>query len=167
MNLIYLVSLTMPSERSRGRSAEFVRAGQADSERHRTFGGPRNPCGYKNHVHAARRHKLRRYQVTDAAVYDAQVADDLLDPRNTTSELWADSVYRSAEIESKLKTMGLKHRVHHKGHRNRPPSARHKRAEKPHLGPVPPDATGAPRCGGAKLMVLRCGVCLELSSRGK
>jgi hypothetical protein len=50
-------------------------------------GGPRGPCGYKNHVNAAGRHKLRRYQVTDAAVYDAQVVDDVLDPHNTTSVL--------------------------------------------------------------------------------
>jgi len=51
-----------------------------------------------------RRHKLvRRYQATDAAVHDSEVVDDILDPDNTASEVWADSVYRSAGIESKLK----------------------------------------------------------------
>ena len=56
-----------------------------------------------------RRHKLvRRYQVTDAAVHDSQVVDDILDPDNTASEVWADSAYRSAEIEAKLKEKGLK-----------------------------------------------------------
>ncbi len=47
-----------------------------------------------------RRHKLvRRYRVTDAAVHDSQVVDDILDPDNTASGVWADSAYRSAEIE--------------------------------------------------------------------
>ncbi len=84
--------------------------------------------GYKNHVNVDRRHKLvRRYQVTDAAVRDSQVVDDILDPDNTASDVWADSAYRSAEIESKLKEKGLKSRIHRKGHRNKPLSEREKR----------------------------------------
>ena len=68
-----------------------------------------------------RRHKLvRRYQVTDAAVHDSQVVDDILDPDNTASDVWADSAYRSAEIEAKLEEKGLKSRIHRKGHRNKP-----------------------------------------------
>ena len=51
-----------------------------------------------------RRHKLvRRYKVTDAAVHDSRVVEDILDPNNTASDVWADSAYRSAEIEAKLK----------------------------------------------------------------
>ena len=84
--------------------------------------------GYKNHVNVDRRHKLvRRYQVTDAAVHDSQVVDDILDPDNTASEVWADSAYRSAEIEAKLKEKGLKSRIHRKGYRNKPLSEREKR----------------------------------------
>ena len=84
--------------------------------------------GYKNHVNVDRRHKLvRRYQVTDAAVHDSQVVDGILDPDNTASEVWADSAYRSAEIEAKLKEKGLNSRIHRKGHRNKPLSAREKR----------------------------------------
>ena len=60
--------------------------------------------GYKNHVNVDRRHKLvRRYKVTDAAVHDGRVVEDILDPNNTASDVWADSAYRSAEIEAKLK----------------------------------------------------------------
>jgi hypothetical protein len=74
------------------------------------------PHGYKNHVSVDRRHKLvRRYQVTDAATHDSQVVDDILDPDNTTSDVWADSAYRSAEIEAKLEEKGLKSRIHRKG----------------------------------------------------
>ena len=79
-------------------------------------------------VNVDRRHKLvRRYQVTDAAVHDSQVVDDILDPDNTASEVWADSAYRSAEIEAKLKEKGLKSRIHRKGYRNKPLSEREKR----------------------------------------
>ena len=40
----------------------------------------------KNHVNVDRRHKLvRRYQVTDAAVHDSQVVEDILDADNTAS----------------------------------------------------------------------------------
>ena len=51
-----------------------------------------------------RRQKLvRRYKVTDAAVHDGRFVEDILDPNNTASDVWADSAYRSAEIEAKLK----------------------------------------------------------------
>ena len=87
--------------------------------------------GYKNHVTVDRRHKLvRRYHVTDAAVHDSQVVDTILDADNTSSEVWADSAYRSAEIEAKLKEKGLKSRIHHKAHRNKPLSEREKRGNK-------------------------------------
>ncbi len=74
-----------------------------------------------------RRHKLvRRYQVSDAAVHDSQVVEEILDADNTASDVWADSAYRSAEIEAKLTAKGLKSRVHRKGQRNTPLSAREK-----------------------------------------
>jgi len=78
-----------------------------------------------------RRHKLvRRYQVTDAAVHDSQVVEGILDPANTASDVWADSAYRSAEIEAKLEEKGLKSRIHRKGHRNKPLSERSPRGNK-------------------------------------
>jgi transposase, IS5 family len=87
--------------------------------------------GYKNHVTVDRRHKLvRRYEMTDAAVHDSQVVDEILDSDNTSSEVWADSAYRSAEIETKLKEKGLKSRIHRKGHRNKRLSEREKRGNK-------------------------------------
>ena len=57
--------------------------------------------GYKNHVTIDRRHKLiRRYRVTDAAVHDSQVIEELLTSDNTASGVWADSAYRSKAIEA-------------------------------------------------------------------
>src|SRR5437773_5311769 len=64
--------------------------------------------GYKNHVNADAKHKLiRRYEVTDAAVHDSQPLDALLTKGNTSTDVFADSAYRSAEIEAKLKGQGL------------------------------------------------------------
>ena len=72
-----------------------------------------------------RRHKLvRRYQVTPASVHDSQVVADILDPDNTAASVWADSAYRSAEIEAKLAEKGLKSRFHRQGRRGRPLSER-------------------------------------------
>lgn len=77
--------------------------------------------GYKNHVNADAKHKLiRRYEVTDAAVHDSQALDALLSKDNTSSDVFADSAYRSAEAEVKLKARGFRSRIHRRGHRNRP-----------------------------------------------
>ena len=87
--------------------------------------------GYKNHINVDRRHKLvRHYEVTDASVHDSQVLDDILDGDNTALGVWADSAYRSAEIEAALKAKGLRSRIHRKGRRNKPLSDREKQGNK-------------------------------------
>ena len=59
-------------------------------------------------MNADAKHKLiRRYEVTDAAVHDSQQLDGLLNKGNTSADVFADSAYRSAEIEAKLKARGL------------------------------------------------------------
>ena len=101
---------------------------QKDTDARWTKRHGKSHYGYKNHVNVDRRHKLvRRYQVTDAAVHDSQVVEDILDADNTASDVWADSAYRSAEIEAKLGEKGLKSRIHRKGHRNKPLNEREKR----------------------------------------
>src|SRR5215831_11228915 len=75
--------------------------------------------GYKNHVNADARHKLiRQYDVTDASVHDSRKFDGLLNQANTSSDVYADSAYRSAEIEAKLSLRGLRSRIH--ANRNHP-----------------------------------------------
>ena len=77
--------------------------------------------GYKNHVNADAKHKLiRHYAVTDAAVHDSQELDGLLDKGNTCNDVFADSAYRSAKIEPKLRASGYNSRIHRRGRRNRP-----------------------------------------------
>jgi IS5 family transposase len=81
--------------------------------------------GYKNHVGIDAKHKfVRRFAATDASVHDSQKLDDMLDRSNTSSDVWADSAYRSAEIEAKLKAEGYKSRIHRRAHRNHPLSER-------------------------------------------
>jgi IS5 family transposase len=104
---------------------------QKDTEARWTKKHGRSHYGYKNHVNVDRRHKLvRRYQATPASVHDSQVVDDLLDPDNTASDVWADSAYRSAENEVKLADKGLKSRIHRKGRRGKPLSEREKRGNR-------------------------------------
>jgi IS5 family transposase len=85
--------------------------------------------GYKNHVSVDRKHKIiRRYAETDASVHDSQKLDEVLDKANTSNEVWADSAYRSAEAEAKLKEKGYQSRIHRRGARNHPLSERQKAA---------------------------------------
>ena len=69
--------------------------------------------GYKNHVGVDKAHKLiRKWDITDAAMHDSQKLDDILDPSNTAKDVWADSAYRSAAIERRLRDKGLRSRIH-------------------------------------------------------
>jgi IS5 family transposase len=80
--------------------------------------------GYKNHVNADARHKLiRDYEVSDASVHDSRKLDGLLNKGNTSSEVYGDSAYRSAETERRLKVLGFRSRIHKRGRRNRPLTA--------------------------------------------
>ena len=63
-------------------------------------------------------------------MHDSQVVEGILDPDNTASTVWADSAYRSAEIEAKLREKGLKSRIHRKSQRSKPLSAREQQGNK-------------------------------------
>ena len=81
---------------------------QKDVEARWTKKHGKSHYGYKNHVNVDRRHKLvRRYHVSDAAEHDSQVLDDILDGDNTALGVWADSAYRSAEIEADAEGEGV------------------------------------------------------------
>jgi IS5 family transposase len=75
--------------------------------------------GYKNHVKANRKTKLiERYEVTDASVHDSQAIDQLLE--ESDGEVFADSAYRSKEISTKVKSLGIRNRIHERAYRNKP-----------------------------------------------
>jgi len=77
--------------------------------------------GYKNHVNTDRKHKLiRAFEVTNAAVHDSLVFDQLLASGNTGKQVWADSAYCSVASSRELKRRNLKNEIHHKGYRGQP-----------------------------------------------
>ena len=87
--------------------------------------------GYKNHICIDARHKLvRRYVVSSASVHDSRKLDDVLDPDNTASGVWADSAYRSAETEAKLAARGMTSHIHRRGRRGKPLTPRQQAANK-------------------------------------
>ncbi len=87
--------------------------------------------GYKNHINIDRRHKLvRRYAVSSASVHDSQKLEDVLDPDNTASSVWADSAYRSKETEEMLAERAMKSHIHQRGSRNKPLTPRQEEANK-------------------------------------
>jgi hypothetical protein len=51
--------------------------------------------------------EIRHYQVTDASVHDSRKFGGLLNKANTSADVYADSAYRSAAIEAKLKARGF------------------------------------------------------------
>jgi IS5 family transposase len=63
---------------------------------------------------------IRHYDVTDASVHDSRKFDGLLNQANTSSDVYADSAYRSAEAEAKLSLHGLRSRIRHRTNRNHP-----------------------------------------------
>jgi IS5 family transposase len=102
-----------------------AKASQKDVDARRTKIHGRIYYDYKNDISMDQCHKLvLRYSVTDAARHESTELDAVLDPDNTYSEVWADSAYRSAEIEEKLVKRGLKSRIHRSGTRKHPLSAR-------------------------------------------
>lgn len=81
--------------------------------------------GFKNHVNVDDQHKLvQSYAVSDAAVHDSQVFDELLDhtvdDKGGKRPVYADSAYRSKEQEEKLVQANIASQIIEKGARNHP-----------------------------------------------
>ena len=103
---------------------------QKDTDARWTKKNNQNRYGYKNHVSADVKHKLiRDFDVTAAHVHDSNVFLDILAP-NTSKEVWADSAYRSADIENALVEQGYTSRIHRKGTRKKPLSEAQQRANR-------------------------------------
>jgi IS5 family transposase len=97
---------------------------QKDTEARWTKKHGKSHYGYKNHVNVDKQHKLiRQYTVTDAAVHDSQVLEEVLLPAEAGRDVWADSAYRSDAIEAHLKATGLRSKIHRKGYRKTPLTA--------------------------------------------
>ena len=112
-----------------GWKQKLAKLRQKDRDARWTKKHDRSFFGYKNHVNADAKYKLiRRYEVTDASVHDSQKLDGLLNKGNTSAEVFADSAYRSTEIEAQLRASGYKSRIHRRGRRNHPLTSAQERA---------------------------------------
>ena len=93
---------------------------QKDKDARWTKKHGRSYFGYKNHIGVDKAHKLiRKWAASDASPHDSQKLDDIPDDANTGKAVWADSAYRSAEIEARLRAKGYKSRIHRRAARNR------------------------------------------------
>lgn len=90
-----------------------------------------NHFGYKNHISVDVKYGfVRQYQVTDASVHDSQVLGDIIDAENSDDRIWADSAYRSEDIEWVLETIGFESEIHERAYRNRPLSEKQKESNR-------------------------------------
>jgi len=62
---------------------------------------------------------IRHYAVTSAEVHDSRVFEALLDNKNSSGDVWADSAYRDQSRESTLPEMNYRSHIHRKGTRER------------------------------------------------
>jgi transposase, IS5 family len=93
---------------------------QKDTEARWTKKNGRNFFGYKNHISTDVKYKLiRRYAVSSAEVHDSNVFEELIDPANTSRDIWADSAYRSQERITDLQELGYREHIQRKGCRNK------------------------------------------------
>ncbi len=107
------------------------KACQKDTDARWTKKNGVNHYGYKNHIGVDAKHKLiRRYSITNAAVHDSQVFEEILDSGNSSRDVWADSAYRSAESVERLESQGYREHIQRKGRRNHPLTPREKRGNR-------------------------------------
>ena len=105
---------------------------QKDIDARWTQKNDENHYGYKPPVSVDRKMKLViEERATAAHVHDSQVFEALLGRAGKRGrDVWADSAYRSAEHERKLKRSGFHSHVHERAYRGRPLSARQQQANR-------------------------------------
>ena len=89
---------------------------QKDTDARWTKKNKRSYFGYKNHIKVDARSKLiKKYRVSSADVHNSKEFEGLLDETDEEQQIYADSAYRSEEMEEMLKS-----KVHHRAYRNKP-----------------------------------------------
>ena len=124
--------VSVPTQRNSREENQQIKAGaepegwsnhkrcQKDTDARWTKKNCKNFFGYKNHISADVKYKLiRRYSVSSAEVHDSNVFEELLDPENSSGDVWADSAYRSQERIAWLQEMGYREHIQRKGSRSK------------------------------------------------
>lgn len=92
----------------------------------------KNHFGYKLHASIDKRHKLvRKVIITNGAASDSIVFEELLDPNNTSRDVYADCGYPSAERDAALTAAGWRVRIERKSSANMPISDAQKQRNRP------------------------------------
>ena len=77
--------------------------------------------GYKNHAKVDTKSKfINTFVVPDASVHDSQATESLLDEKDESQELHADSAYTGEKQEETIAKYKMINRAHEKGYRNNP-----------------------------------------------
>ena len=85
--------------------------------------------GYKNHIKADAKTKIIvHYTTSSASVHDSKTLKNLVD--ETDEKVYADSAYRSADIEEYLEKNNCESFVHEKGYKNKPLTEEQKASNK-------------------------------------
>ena len=85
--------------------------------------------GYKNHINVDVKHKvIRRFAVSDAALNDRRLLEEVLDEDNSSRALWADANYRSRDQQASLKEQGYRSHIQRQGQAKKPLNERQKAA---------------------------------------
>lgn len=80
----------------------------------------KNQFGYKNHIDIDVKNKMiRNYEITPASVHDSNVFEELLDPDNSSKDVWTDSAYGSKEKRKALAELGFRGHIQRKGYRHK------------------------------------------------
>lgn len=102
---------------------------QKDTQARWTRKAGKTYYGYKNHINVDVKHKvIRRYAVSDAALNDRRLLEEILDECNTSRALWADANYRSRDQEASLKKQGYRSHIQRQGQASKPLNERQKAA---------------------------------------
>lgn len=84
--------------------------------------------GYKLSISADRHYKLiRKSHVSTAKEHDTHPFEQVLDPANTSRDVWADKGYEDKAREQRLQRKGWRMHIQHKAKRNKPQSECQKR----------------------------------------
>ena len=113
------------------RSWNKAKRSQKDTDARWTKRNGQSLFGYKNHISIDVAHKfIRSYEVSDAKVHDSQIFAELLDPDNTSKDVWADSAYRSENSLTALWEQGFREHIQRKGCRYKKLTEREKQGNR-------------------------------------
>ena len=92
---------------------------QKDCDARWTKKNNQNEYGYKDHINSDQKTKIiTKYTVTPASAHDSQAVKDIVDESDTV--FYADSAYKSEEIEIYLKEKNIKEKIIKRKYRNKP-----------------------------------------------